>query len=90
MSVYGLRHAVIGGKFGEWRLRDKPKTEEAARVGQYFQEDKPVDLIVGKDAKVEGPWVGTGRFRLPDFCKLTEFLNDLTSSEGTASPLQPS
>ena len=25
--------------------------------------------------------MGTGRFLLPDFCKLTEFLNDLSSTE---------
>ncbi len=87
MSVYGLRHAVIGGKFGEWRLRDKPKIEEATRVGQYFEEDGPVAPVVGEDAQVVGPWVGTGRFLLPDFRKLTEFLNDLASSEGPASTL---
>jgi hypothetical protein len=27
-------------------------------------------------------WSGTGRFLLPDFCKLSNFLNDLSSSNG--------
>ncbi len=72
MSVYGLRHGVIGGKFGKWRLRDEPKVDESIRVSLYFDED----------ASIPGEsWEGTGRFLLPDFCKLTEFLNDLSSSE---------
>jgi len=72
MSVYGLRHAIVGGKFGEWRLRDEPKPDESIRVSQYFDEDGCIP---------EGNWEGTGRFLLPDFRKLTEFLNDLSSPE---------
>ena len=37
MSVYGLRHAVIGGKFGEWRLRDEPKMNESIRVSSILR-----------------------------------------------------
>lgn len=85
MSVYGLRHAVIGGKFGEWRLRDEPKLMESIRVSQYFDEDaaKPLDGV--GERKGDERWEGTGRFLLPDFRKLTDFLNDLSSSDGLAS-----
>ena len=88
MSVYGLRHAVIGGKFGEWRLRDEPKLTESIRVSQYFDEDAAVPPT--KEAgggKGDERWEGTGRFLLPDFRKLTAFLNDLSSAEGPASSL---
>lgn len=72
MSVYGLRHAIVGGRFGGWRLRGEPKADESIRVSQYFDEDGCLP-----DEK----WEGTGRFLLPDFCKLTEFLNDLSAPE---------
>jgi len=87
MSVYGLRHAVIGGKFGEWRLRDEPKTTESIRVSQYFDEDAATPADEAGERKGDERWEGTGRFVLPDFRKLTDFLNDLSSSEGPASTL---
>lgn len=81
MSVYGLRHAVIGGKFGEWRLRDEPKMNESIRVSQYFDEDAAILSEEAGEHKGDERWAGTGHFLLPDFCKLTEFLNDLSSPE---------
>jgi len=83
MSVYGLRHAVIGGKFGEWKLRDEPKVNESIRVSQYFDEDAAILSEKAGEHKGDERWTGTGHFLLPDFCKLTAFLNDLSSSEAT-------
>jgi len=85
MSVYGLRHAVIGGRFGEWRLRDEPKTNESIRVSQYFDEDAATPSEEAGERRGDEQWEGTGRFLLPDFRKLTDFLNDLSSSDGPAS-----
>lgn len=87
MSVYGRRHAVIGGKFGEWRLRDEPKITESIRVSQYFDEDAATLSVEEGERKGDERWEGTGIFRLPDFEKLTDFLNDLSSSVGPASTL---
>lgn len=90
MSVYGLRHAVIGGKFGEWRLRDEPQKNESVRISQYFDEDACLPSKEVGDHKGDERWEGTGRFLLPDFRKLTEFLNDLSSSETNSSTTSPS
>lgn len=90
MSVYGLRHAVIGGKFGEWRLRDEPKMDESIRISQYFDEDASIPSKEPGDHKGDERWEGAGRLLLPDFCKLTEFLNDLSLSETTSITVRPS
>lgn len=87
MSVYGRRHAVIGGKFGEWRLRDEPKITESIRINQYFDEDAATPSEELGERKGDERWSGTGRFLLPDFQKLTDFLNDLSSSDGPAGTL---
>lgn len=87
MSVYGLRHAVIGGRFGEWRLKDEPKTTESIRVSQYFDEDAAIPSNEAGERKGDEQWKGTGRFLLPDFRRLTDFLNDLSSSDGPSGTL---
>lgn len=85
MSVYGRHHAVIGGKFGTWQLRDEPKKNESTRIDLYFDEDAAAPSSVPGEQKGNEHWEGTGRFLLPDFRKLTGFLNDLSSTSG--SPL---
>jgi len=87
MSVYGLRHAVIGGKFGEWKLQSEPKKTEAIHISQYFDEDAATLSEEAGEHKGNEQWSGTGRFLLPDFSKLADFLNDLSSSNGPTDTL---
>ena len=88
MSVYGLRHAVIGGKLGQWRLRDEPKKDESIRINRYFDEDASTPSKEAGEHKGDEKWEGTGQFLLPDFCKLTDFLNDLSSSDSTSDTMR--
>lgn len=81
MSVYGFRHAVIGGKFGEWKLKDEPKVNDLIRVSQYFDEDGTIPTEEAGEHKGGEKWEGTGEFILPDFRKLAEFLADLSVPE---------
>ena len=88
MSAYGRHHAVIGGKFGAWQLRDEPKKTESMRVDLYFDEDAAKPSLMPGEQQGNERWQGTGKFLLPDFCRLTSFLNDLSSTNG--SPGMPS
>jgi len=90
MSVYGIRHAIIGGKFGEWRLTDEPKVNDSIRISQYFDEDAAIPSTEAGERKGDEYWEGTGRFLLPDFRKLTEFLNDLSSPHEHGGAVSPS
>ena len=90
MSVYGRRHAVIGGKFGEWQLKGEPNSAETILVNQYFDEDAAMPSQKSGTGKGDERWTGKGRFLLPDFQKLTEFLNDLSSSDGPVTTPLPS
>lgn len=83
MSVYGRRHAVIGGKFGTWRLRDEPKKIESTRIDLYFDEDAAAPSLTPGQQQGDEHWEGTGQFLLPDFRKLADFLNDMSSSNGS-------
>lgn len=87
MSVYGRRHAVIGGQFGCWRLRDEPKKTESMRIDLYFDEDAAAPSTAGGEQQGNETWEGTGTFLLPDFRRLAGFLNDLSSSNGSPTAL---
>lgn len=81
LSIYGLRSAVIGRRYGEWQLKSEPSVEDTIALNLYFDEDayesKTDELNVElKDSQI---WTGKGEFRLPDFGKLTEFLTDMIS-----------
>lgn len=80
MSVYGRRHAVIGGKFGAWQLKDEPKSSDAVMVSEYFDEDAAKPISGSGESKGDEVWNGTGLFLLPDFRRLTGFLDELSSS----------
>jgi len=70
ISLYGSRNAIIGCQFGEWTLKSKPSKEDAINVNLYFDFEEEVDGEA---------WTGKGEFILPDFGKLTEFLNKMIS-----------
>ena len=87
MSVYGRHHAVVGGKFGHWRLRDEPKKIESTRIDLYFDEDAAAPSSTPGEQHGNETWTGTGTFLLPDFRKLSGFLDDLASSNGSPTAL---
>lgn len=81
ISIYGCRTAVIGCKFGNWRLKSEPTNDDTITLNLFFDEDAFSDLEeeLGKEKKGEEVWTGKGEFTLSDFSKLTIFLNSMVS-----------
>jgi hypothetical protein len=79
ISIYGLRSAVIGCKYGEWKLKTEPSKEDTIQVNFYFDEDGPSNQTDEINKEVKEVWTGKGAFILPDFRELVRFLNRMVS-----------
>lgn len=77
ISVYGIKGAVIGGKYGEWQLKNEPDNDDTVNINLYFDEE--FDDSKEKNGEEIGTekWTGNGDFILTDFSKLTKFLSSL-------------
>jgi hypothetical protein len=89
ISVYGMRNAVIGGVFGEWKLKNEPDKEDTININLYFDEDAAIDesadILTATETsdsstterKGKEIWTGNGKFILPDFAKFVNFLTSM-------------
>ncbi len=78
LSVYGCRNAVIGGKYGCWKLKREPDKDDTININLYFDEDAPCgDEEKGKEKKGAEIWTGEGELLLPDFTKFIAFLQSM-------------
>jgi len=67
ISIYATRHAIIGGKYGNWQLEKEPDRNQSYNIIDHgFDEDGFIEK--------EG-WTGTGEFRLGNFTDFTNFLS---------------
>ncbi|MNK69666.1 hypothetical protein D3C87_890600 [compost metagenome] len=76
VSVYATSNAVIGCKYGKWRLKTEPNGDDTINVNQYFDEDAPTMEVneINKEFIGEEIWTGEGEFKLCDFGNLVSFL----------------
>lgn len=82
LSVYGMRSAVIGCKYGKWKLRSEPSIDETLHLNYYFDEDPPVlSEQVGQEFKGNEKWTGYGKFILPDFTDFVRFLSFMRTGQ---------
>jgi hypothetical protein len=87
ISIYGMRNAVIGGVFGEWKLKNEPDKEDTININLYFDEDAAIDESADiltetidsstTERKGKEVWTGNGKFILPDFAKFVNFLTSM-------------
>lgn len=76
MLICGNRKALIGGVFGDWKLKREPAKEDFDFIDQYYDRDAPVPIKEkGKD---DEDTQYTGNLKLTDFKKFVEFLISLT------------
>ncbi len=76
-SVYGMRNAVIGGKFAKWKLKNEPSSDDTVLINSYFDEDFDDVMEIGMVEQGTEQWTGEGEFILPDFSKLVSFLSSV-------------
>ena len=79
ISLYGFRTAIIGCKFGKWKLRTEPDKNDTPKINLYFDEDAPISESdeLKKEKKGQEKWTGEGEFILPNFLKLVIFLKSM-------------
>lgn len=77
ISVYAIRNAMIGGKYGIWKLKNEPSKDDTILVNLYYDEDIEIDIDIGVENTGQEIWTGTGAFTLTDFVKLVGFLGDV-------------
>jgi len=79
LSIYGKRNAVIGGRFGKWRLKNRPSEDDEIQINTYFDQDAAIPAATaGKEDNSEPSF--EGEFKLVDFSNLVKFLADLNYS----------
>ncbi|MFA5688323.1 MAG: SIR2 family protein [Kiritimatiellales bacterium] len=74
VSIYACRNAVIGCRYGKWKLMAEPDKQDTIDINHYYDEDAPVLDTMGEQPERITPWSGEGELMLPDFSKLVEFL----------------
>lgn len=83
LSIYGCRNAVIGGRFGKWKIKNRPAEEDEIQIGSYFDQDASEPLgDSGEEDQLEPSF--EGKFKLVDFKNLVNFLEDLNYSNFVA------
>ncbi|MDR3611403.1 MAG: SIR2 family protein [Ignavibacteriaceae bacterium] len=81
MQICANKVALIGGVFGDWKLKREPAKEDFDFIDQYFDRDAPIPL---KDkGKNDEQSVLTGLMKLTDFKQFTSFLLSLTYPSNT-------
>lgn len=72
LSLYGKKNAVIGGKFGKWKLKTEPSKDDSIQIDFYYDEDAAVP---SEGSTSSHNWTGEGKFKLPDFEQFVNFLS---------------
>jgi hypothetical protein len=78
LIVCNKRKALIGGIFGEWKLKREPAKEDFELIDKYFDRDAP--LPIKESGKDDEELQYSGDLKLIDFKKFVEFLFSLTYS----------
>jgi hypothetical protein len=80
ISVLGCRSAIIGCRYGTWKLKREPSEDDTIQVSLFFNRDVPQpDIETGSEVNDEEQWTGKGELKLPDFKYFVEFLQGMVA-----------
>lgn len=80
ISVYGIKGAVIGCKYGDWKLKNEPDKDASVNIDLYFDEEVDDTKEIGVHEVGSQNWSGKGDFKITDFAKLVQFLSSLMTT----------
>ena len=77
ISVFASRSAVIGGVYGNWKLKREPDKDDSININTYFDEDAYMNENDKVGENIIQSWTGEGELILPDFSKFVDFLKSM-------------
>lgn len=78
LSVYSKRNTVIGGIYGEWKLKKEPSKDDTININLFFDEDAPqMNEEINKEIKGDEKWTGSGVLILTDFNSFVKFITEM-------------
>ena len=77
ISVFASRSAVIGGVYGNWKLKREPDKDDTININTYFDEDAYMNENDEIGENIIQSWTGEGELILPDFSKFVDFLKSM-------------
>ena len=81
ISVFASRSAVIGGVYGNWKLKREPDKDDSINIDKYFDEDACASTEDEKGKEIIQSWTGEGELIIPDFSKFVAFLKSMIISK---------
>ena len=81
ISVFASRSAVIGGVYGNWKLKREPDKDDSINIDKYFDEDACASTEDEKGKEITQSWTGEGELIIPDFSKFVAFLKSMIISK---------
>ncbi|MBO7074482.1 MAG: SIR2 family protein [Bacteroidales bacterium] len=81
ISVFASRSAVIGGVYGNWKLKREPDKDDSINIDKYFDEDACASTEDKKGKEITQSWTGEGELIIPDFSKFVAFLKSMIISK---------
>jgi hypothetical protein len=77
LSVFASRTAMIGGQFGEWKLKRETDKDDPINIDSYFDPDWHTAIEDEVGSNIEEKWTGEGELILSDYSKFVKFLQSM-------------
>jgi len=84
ITIFSNKSAVIGCKWGTWKIKTEPSKDDILPLNLYFDEDAPIINSEINEVKKGGEiWTGNGKLKVTDFSKMVVFLSNMIVSNNS-------